>query len=35
MGAVHKSPPGASPAAPRLLLTVDDVTEPPCGCCAT
>jgi hypothetical protein len=33
MGAVHKSPEGASEESPRLLLTVDDVTEP-CACCA-
>jgi hypothetical protein len=31
MGAVHKSPAGASVGEPRLLLTVDDV--PLCACC--
>ncbi|GBF95593.1 hypothetical protein Rsub_08574 [Raphidocelis subcapitata] len=33
MGAVHRSPEGASAAAPRLLLTVDDV-QPDCACCS-
>lgn len=32
MGAVHKSPEGASTEMPRLLLTVDDVLKN-CSCC--
>lgn len=32
MGAVHKSPEGASEASPRLLLTIDDT--PSCSCCS-